>query len=155
MLNTGMPAPGFSLLEKRGNEVSLRDFSGKYVVLFIYPKANTSGCTLEAREFAALNGEFEALGAVVIGLSRDTVEVQAKFAEKYELPYLLLSDPEHKVIEEYGAWREKPMYGKKIMGTIRSSFIISPDGKIAAVYDKVKSAGHAEAVLQDLKALIK
>lgn len=147
MLKTGDNAPDITLKDKNGTDVSLSDFKGKTVVLYFYSKDNTSGCTRQACAFAALNGEFEKKGAVVIGVSRDSVASHVKFAEKCELPFILLSDPELKAIQAYGVWQEKKNYGKTVMGVVRTTFIIDKDGKIAKILPKVKPDTNAEEVL--------
>ena len=131
MLEAGMKAPAFTLPDKDGNPVRLSDFLGKTVVLYFYPRDNTPGCTRQAQAYAALIGEFHARGAVVIGISKDSVASHQKFAEKYDLPFVLLSDPERQAIEAYGVWQEKKNYGKVSMGVVRSSFVIDPQGVIA------------------------
>lgn len=154
MMENGMKAPSFCLKESGGNEKCLGDFSGKWVVLYFYPKDDTSGCTLEAIEFSALEDEFRKNNAVVIGISPDTCESHARFIGKHNLTVILLSDPERKVLEAYGAWRMKKMYGKEIIGVVRSSVLISPDGTIEKSWDNVKAAGHAAKVLQTLKETV-
>ncbi len=149
-LKPGDAAPAFSGTTDAGTEVSLADFAGKTLVLYFYPKDDTPGCTVEANEFTALAGEFAKKGAVVLGVSRDTVKSHCKFRDKYGLKVALLSDPELAVQKAYGAFGEKNMYGKKVEGTIRSTFVIGPDGKLTHVYGTVKSAGHAAKVLADL-----
>jgi peroxiredoxin Q/BCP len=146
-LKEGSKAPAFSLTADDGKTVKLSDFKGQRVILFFYPRANTPGCTQESCDFRDEIAAFKKRKAVVLGVSRDTPEAQAKFKEKYELPFPLLSDPDHAVHEAYGAWGEKVMYGKKIIGAIRSTAIIGADGKIEKVFPKVKVAGHAQAVL--------
>ena len=133
MLEKGTKAPDFTLFDKDGNEVSLSDFSGKKIVLYFYPKDNTPGCTRQACAFAESFEKFKELDAVVIGISKDSVSSHVKFAEKYSLPFVLLSDPEHKVIEAFGAWQEKKNYGKTYFGTVRSTFIIDENGMIEKV----------------------
>ena len=147
MLTIGTQAPNFTLFDKNGNAVSLSDFLGKRVVLYFYPKDNTPGCTRQACAFAGAYKEFEARGVVVIGISRDSVASHQKFAEKYELPFILLSDPDRIAIEAYGAWQEKKMAGKVGMGVVRTTFIINEDGLIAAVMPKVKPDTNAQDIL--------
>ena len=151
MLKTGVKAPDFTLTDKNGNEVSLTDFRGKKIVLYFYPKDNTSGCTKQALGFADLNGENKKSGAVVIGISRDSAKSHAGFAEKYGLPFVLLSDPEHKVTEQYGAWQEKKLYGKISMGVVRTTFVIDEDGTIIKVFEKASASLNPYEVVEFLK----
>ena len=148
MLNIGDKAPAFTLKDKDGADVSLSDFAGKKVVLYFYPKDNTPGCTRQACAFAAAYREFKKKGAVVIGVSRDSVASHVKFAEKFSLPFILLSDPELTAIQAYGVWQEKKNYGKVTMGVVRTTFIIDGDGKIAAVMPKVNPDSNAAQVLE-------
>ena len=150
MLNIGDKAPNFTLSDKNGNDVSLNDFLGKKVVLYFYPKDNTPGCTRQACAFAGLYHEFEKKGAVVIGISKDSVASHIKFAEKYNLPFILLSDPERIAIEAYGVWQEKKLYGKPSMGVVRTTFIIDEEGKILRVMNKVKPDTNAQEILSEL-----
>ncbi len=150
MLEKGMKAPDFALSDKDGNIVRLSDFAGKKVVLYFYPKDNTPGCTRQACAFAAAYDEFARKNAVVIGVSRDGAQLHAKFAEKYNLPFILLSDPDHAVTEAYGAWQEKKLYGKVSMGVVRSTFVIDEHGNIASVMPKVKPDTNAAEVLAQL-----
>ena len=147
MLKVGDKAPAFTLKDKDNNDVSLSDFAGKKVVLYFYPKDNTSGCTKQACAFAASYGLFKKKGAVVIGVSRDSVSSHVKFAEKYELPFILLSDPELQVINAYGVWQEKKNYGKVSMGVVRTTYIIDENGVITHVMPKVKPDTNAAEVL--------
>ncbi|KIV68253.1 Thiol peroxidase, Bcp-type [Rhizobium sp. UR51a] len=133
--------------------MTLSKLQGKAVVLYFYPKDDTSGCTAEAIDFSALGGEFEAANTVVIGISPDSVKSHDKFAAKHSLSVMLASDEERKVLEAYGVWKEKSMYGKKYMGVERTTFLVGPDGKIAEIWNKVKVAGHAQAVLDAAKKL--
>ena len=151
MLEKGTKAPDFNLFDKDGNEVSLSDFSGKKIVLYFYPKDNTPGCTRQACAFAESFEKFKELDAVVIGISKDSVSSHVKFAEKYSLPFVLLSDPEHKVIEAFGAWQEKKNYGKTYFGTVRSTFIIDENGIIEKVMPKVKPDTNAAEILEYLE----
>ena len=151
MLEAGMKAPDFTLPDKDGKPVSLSDFLGNRVVLYFYPKDNTPGCTRQACAFAGAYSEFRQLGAVVIGVSRDSAASHQKFAEKNSLPFILLSDPERLAIEAYGVWQEKKNYGKVSMGVVRSTFIIGPDGTIEKVMPKVKPDTNAEDVLKFLR----
>ncbi|MGK3999978.1 peroxiredoxin [Sorangium sp. So ce1024] len=147
MLNAGDRAPDFSLESDSGKTVSLADFPGKTVVLYFYPKDDTPGCTREAQAFSEALQAFAEAGAVVLGVSRDSVERHRKFRDKYDLGVTLLSDPDLAAHEAYGAYGEKTMYGKKVMGTIRSTFIIGPDRTLKHVFSGVKVDGHADAVL--------
>ena len=150
MLTIGTQAPNFTLFDKNGNAVSLSDFLGKRVVLYFYPKDNTPGCTRQACAFAGAYKEFEARGVVVIGISRDSVASHQKFAEKYELPFILLSDPDRVAIEAYGVWQEKKNYGKVSMGVVRSTYLIDAEGKIEAVMPNVKPDTNAAEILEML-----
>ena len=152
MLIQGQKAPDFKLTDKDGNEVSLHDFAGKKVVLYFYPKDNTSGCSKQAALFAELNSDIEALGAVIVGVSRDSEASHRKFAEKYSLPFLLLSDPDRTVHEQYGVWQEKKTCGKVGMGVVRTTFIIDGDGNIEKVMEKVKADTNPAEVLGYLNA---
>ena len=151
MLQPGAIAPDFTLPNQDGVPVSLRDFRGKQVVLYFYPKDNTPGCTRQACAFAGAFEEFQQIGAVVIGISKDSTASHKKFAEKYGLPFLLLSDPELAVIQAYGVWQEKKLYGKVSMGVVRSTFIIGENGVIEKVMPKVKPDTNAAEVLAYLK----
>lgn len=151
MLEAGMKAPDFTLSDKNGKSVSLSDFLGKKVVLYFYPKDNTPGCTRQACAFAGLYKEFQAKGVEVIGISKDSVASHVKFAEKYNLPFILLSDPEKKAIEPYGVWQEKKMAGKVGMGVVRTTFIIDEEGKITKIMPKVKPDTNAEEILDKLQ----
>ena len=147
MLEAGMQAPAFMLADKDGRMVSLSDFLGKKVVLYFYPKDNTPGCTRQACAFAAAYGEFEKKNAVVIGISKDSVTSHEKFAEKYNLPFILLSDPELQAIQAYGVWQEKKLYGKTSMGVVRTTFLIDEKGIIVKVMPKVKPDTNATEML--------
>ena len=151
MLQEGMHAPAVMLADKDGKMVSLSDFLGKKVVLYFYPKDNTPGCTRQACAFAAAYSEFEKKNAVVIGISKDSVSSHEKFAEKYNLPFILLSDPDLQAIRAYGVWQEKKPYGKTSMGVVRTTFIIDEQGKILKVMPKVKPDTNATEVLDILK----
>jgi peroxiredoxin Q/BCP len=144
-------APAFSLLDQDGNKISLKDFAGKTVVLFFYPKADTPGCTIEACGFRDVYKKIQATGTVILGVSADEPAKQKKFEEKFKLPYPLLADTDKKVCESYGVIQEKSMYGKKYMGIARMTFIIGPTGRIQHIYEKVKAEGHADEVLAYLK----
>ena len=147
MLEVGMKAPDFTLLDKRGNSVSLSDFQGKKVVLYFYPKDSTPGCTRQACAFAQNHSNFEDKNVVVIGISKDSVASHLKFAEKYELPFVLLSDPELQAIQAYGVWQEKKLYGKVSMGVVRSTYLIDEQGVIEKVMPKVKPDTNAAEIL--------
>ena len=147
MLEVGMKAPAFTLPDKDGNLVSLSDFAGKRVVLYFYPRDNTPGCTRQACAFAAAYEAFKALDAVVIGVSKDSAASHQKFAQKHELPFILLSDPELAAIQAYGVWQEKKNYGKVSMGVVRSTFIIDEYGMVEKVMPKVKPDTNAGDVL--------
>ena len=150
MLEIGMKAPEFTLMDKDGNAVSLTDLKGKKVVVYFYPKDNTPGCTRQACGFAAAYAEFEKRGTVVIGVSKDSVASHVKFAEKYQLPFILVSDPELQAITAYDVWQEKKMCGKVGMGVVRTTFIIDENGNIAHVMPKVKPDTNAEEILAKL-----
>jgi peroxiredoxin Q/BCP len=150
MLEIGMKAPNFTLKDKNGNNVSLSDFLGKKIVLYFYPKDNTPGCTRQACAFAGAYKQFEAKGIEVIGISKDSVASHIKFAEKYDLPFILLSDPDRIAIEAYGVWQEKKMCGKVSMGVVRTTFIIDEDGNIEKVMPKVKPDTNAADILAEL-----
>jgi peroxiredoxin Q/BCP len=147
VVREGQPAPDFTLVSDTGEEVSLSDFRGRPVVLYFYPKDDTPGCTTQARGIRDAYGEFEQSGAVVLGISPDSVKRHVKFKEKYGLPFTLLADPEHEVAERYGVWGEKRFMGKTFLGVSRSTFVIAPDGTVAKVMHKVKPATHADDVL--------
>lgn len=151
MLQQGTKAPDFTLPDKDNHPVSLSDFKGKKVILYFYPKDNTKGCTTQACTFRDAYSEFEALGAVVIGVSKDSTRSHTNFASKYELPFLLLSDPKTEVIQAYDVWKEKKMYGKTYMGIVRTTYIIDEAGMIEKVYEKVKPAENADQILEHLK----
>ena len=143
----GENAPDFSLPRDGGGNVSLRDFRGKKLVLFFYPKADTPGCTREAIAFTALSDEFSRSGAVVVGISADPVKAQEKFRDKHSLLVPLISDEAHEMLEAYGVWGEKSLYGRRFMGIVRTTVLIGPDGRIARVWRNVKVDGHADEVL--------
>ena len=150
MLEIGMKAPAFTLSNKDGNTVSLSDFLGKKVVLYFYPKDNTPGCTRQACAFAAAYEDFKSKDVVVIGISKDSVASHLKFAQKHDLPFILLSDPELQAIQAYGVWQEKKLYGKVSMGVVRSTFIIDEQGNIEKVMPKVKPDTNAAEILDYL-----
>jgi peroxiredoxin Q/BCP len=150
MIKEGQKAPNFKLTADDGSTVSLKDLKGKTVILYFYPKANTSGCTVEACDFRDAKPAFTKKGAVVLGVSPDPVKNLVKFRDKYDLSFKLLSDEDHSVAEAYGVWAEKSLYGRKFMGILRTTFVIGPDGKIEKVYEKVKVKDHAQNVLEGI-----
>ena len=151
MLEAGMKAPDFTLLDKEGKEVSLKDFAGKKVVVYFYPKDSTPGCTKQACAFRDAYSDYEQLGVPVIGISKDSVRSHMNFATKQDLPFILLSDPELKAIQAYDVWQEKKLYGKVSMGVVRTAYLIGEDGVIEKVYNKVKPAENAREILDHLK----
>ena len=153
MIEDGQPALDFTLPRDGGGEVTLSALKGQPVVVYFYPKADTSGCTKQALGFTELGAEFEAAGATVLGISKDPVKKLDKFRDKHTLGVTLLSDEDSDVCERYGVWKEKSMYGKTYMGIERSTFLIDADGKVAQSWRKVKVPGHVEAVLKAVKAL--
>ena len=150
MLEIGMKAPEFTLSDKDGNTVSLSDYLGRKVVVYFYAKDNTPGCTRQACAFAAAYEGFQSRDVVVIGISKDSAQSHLKFAQKHDLPFILLSDPELQAIQAYGVWQEKKLYGKVSMGVVRSTFIIDEHGKIKKVMPKVKPDTNAAEILQYL-----
>jgi len=150
MLEVGAKAPNFTLNDADGNPVSLSDFAGKRVVVYFYPRDNTPGCTRQACAFAAAYQGFRKIDAVVIGISKDSVASHRKFADKYELPFILLADPELQAIQAFGVWQEKKNYGKVSMGVVRSTFVIAPDGTVEKVMPKVKPDTNAAEILEYL-----
>ena len=152
MLEVGMKAPQFTLPDKNGNMVSLSDFLGKKVVLYFYPKDNTPGCTRQACAFALKNKEIENKNAVVIGISKDSVNSHLNFATKHNLPFVLLSDSDLSAIQAYGVWQEKKLYGKVSMGVVRMTFLIDEQGNIQAVMPKVKPDTNADEILTLLES---
>ena len=151
MLEAGMKAPEFTLQDKDGKEVSLSDFAGKKIIIYFYPKDDTPGCTTQACAFAGSYAEFKTLGAVVIGISKDSVASHQKFAEKYNLPFLLLADPEKIAIEAYDVWQEKKNYGKVSMGVVRTTYIIDEAGIIEKVMKNAKPDTNAQEILEYIK----
>ena len=151
MLEQNTKAPDFTLSDKDGKQVSLSDFLGRKVVLYFYPKDNTPGCTRQACAFAGAYEEFQRLGVTVIGISKDSVASHVKFVEKYNLPFVLLSDPELQAIKAYDVWQEKKMCGKVSMGVVRTTYIIDEEGKIAHVMPKVKPDTNAAEILEMLQ----
>jgi peroxiredoxin Q/BCP len=150
-LEEGKKAPAFSLKDQGGKTVKLADFKGKFVVVYFYPKDNTPGCTTEACDFRDEHTALMDMGTVVLGVSPDDEKSHQKFVAKHGLPFPLLVDTDHAVAEKYGAWGEKNMYGRKMMGIIRSTFLIGPDGTLVRAWPKVKVAGHVEQVKQALQ----
>ncbi len=146
-LKEGDPAPEISLDTDSGEHFTLSSLQGQNVVLYFYPKADTPGCTTEACDFRATSETFTKANTVIVGVSPDPSKAQAKFKAKFDLPFRLLADTDHKAAEEYGVWKEKSMYGKKYMGVDRTTFVIGPDGKIKKIFPKVKVDGHAQEVL--------
>jgi peroxiredoxin Q/BCP len=146
ILKKGDKAPEFKLPDKDGKKISLKDYRGKWVIVYFYPKDDTPGCTIEAREFTKSIDDFAKLDAVILGISGDTAESHIKFTEKYGLKITLLSDEDHNVMENFGAWGIKKMFGKEYWGVIRSTFLIDPDGNIAAPWYKVQVKGHVDDV---------
>lgn len=153
ILEAGNKAPKFDLESDAGGHLTLGDFAGKWLILYFYPKDNTPGCTREAQDFTAAGtlASLKKLGAAVVGVSKDSIKSHCTFRDKFALKFPLLSDPELSVHEAYGAYGEKTMYGKKVQGVIRSTFLIGPDGKIASVWRGVKVDGHVAKVLQALQ----
>ena len=147
MIEAGKRAPAWKLTSSDGEIVSLANYAGKTLVMYFYPKDDTPGCTIEAKDFQAAKKKLDKLGASVVGISRDSLESHCKFRDKYGLGFPLLSDPDKKVIEAYGAWGEKNMYGKKSMGILRTTVIVGPDGKVQKIFPRVKVAGHVDKVL--------
>ena len=144
-------APDFTLQDENGKEISLKSLRGKVVVLYFYPRADTPGCTVEACEFRDTYKQMQKTGAVLLGISPDTPQAQKKFQDKFKLPFSLLADADKKIADAFGVLQEKNMYGKKVMGIVRTTFIIGPDGKIQHIFPKVKAEGHAGEVLAYLK----
>lgn len=153
MLEVGQKAPDFTLLDQDGEEVTLSALAGRPVVVYFYPRSDTPGCTTQACGIRDTWSRFEAAGAAVLGISPDDVDAQASFVAKYDLPHTILADPEHEVIETYGAWGERVNYGKRYLGVIRSTVLVDADGNVAAVWPKVSPADHAEKVLQAIESL--
>ena len=152
-VTAGSKAPSFTLACDGGGKVSLSDFKGQKLVLYFYPKADTSGCTREAIDFSRLKAAFTKAGTAILGVSADPVPKLDKFKTKHSLKVALGSDETHKMLEAYGVWAEKSLYGRKYMGILRNTYLIGPDGKVAEVWEKVKVDGHAEKVLAAAKAL--
>ncbi len=150
MVAVGEEAPDFVLESDEKKQVSLKSFRGKRVVLYFYPKDQTPGCTTEALEFKEMAKEFAKEGAIIVGVSKDSVESHQKFKQKHALPFTLLSDPQATVLDTYGVWKEKSLYGKKFMGTERTTFLVDEQGIVRKIYRKVKPEGHAQTCLVDL-----
>ena len=146
-----MKVKDFCLPDENGKKICLKDFEGKWIILYFYPRDSTSGCTKEAIDFSEHIDDFKKMNAVVIGISPDSQQSHKKFIEKYNLKIILLSDEGHKVLQKYGVWQLKKMYGREYYGVVRSTFLINPDGKIVHEWRKVKVKGHVEEVLQKLK----
>ena len=152
MLEIGTKAPDFTLLDQNGENVSLNDFRGKKVILYFYPKDSTPGCTKQACAFSELNPHFIEANAQIIGISKDSVASHKRFEQKYQLPFILLSDSELEVIKSYDVWKEKNMYGKKVMGVVRSTYLINEEGIIEKAFTKVKAADDAERMLREIES---
>jgi peroxiredoxin Q/BCP len=152
-LREGLKAPAFKLPRDGGGEVALKDFAGRNLVLYFFPKADTPGCTREAVDFSKLQGRFERANTAVLGVSADPVERQDRFKRKHKLKVTLGSDPTHRMLSAYGAWGEKSLYGRTFMGVIRKTVLIGADGRVVRIWPKVSVAGHAEEVLEAVQAL--
>lgn len=150
MLAVGDSAPDFSAKTDGGGQVRLSDLRGQRVVLYFYPKDSTPGCTTEACAFRDAHEEFSAQNCAVVGVSTDSIKSHERFSTRHQLPFRLVSDPDHKISESYGAWRQKTLFGRQYMGIVRSTFVIGADGRIEATYDRVKVAGHIDEVLANL-----
>jgi peroxiredoxin Q/BCP len=153
MLAEGIKAPDFSLPDQNGDIHNLADYKGRWLILYFYPKDMTPGCTTEACNFRDQFPTFQELDVVVFGISKDSIKNHAKFAEKYRLPFVLLSDESSEICEKYDVWKTKSLYGRSFLGIIRTTYLINPDGKIAKVYPKVKVKEHAVEVLKDLRTI--
>ena len=151
-LSPGEMAPAFTLPRDGGGSISLADFAGRKLVLYFYPRADTSGCTKEAIDFSRLKGAFSKAGTEILGVSADPVPAQDKFKAKHKLAIALASDEKHRMLEAYGVWQEKLMYGRKFMGIVRTTVLIGPDQRVARVWPKVSVTGHAEEVLAAARA---
>ena len=152
MLEEGKRAPAFTLESDDGSKVALKDYKGRWLVVYFYPRDNTPGCTTEAQDFNKALKKLEKADAAVVGISKDSIASHCKFRDKYKLKFPLLSDPDGKVLEKYGAWGEKNMYGKKMMGIIRTTVVVNPEGKVHKVFAKVRVKGHVDKVLEALEA---
>ncbi len=153
MIRVGEKAPGFCLPDKDEKEVCLKDFRGKWIVLYFYPKDNTSGCTIEAADFSTTKEQFKKLNAEILGVSVDSVASHRDFARKHSLTITLLSDKERRIVNDWGVWGKKKLYGKEYEGIIRSTFLIDPEGTVREVWDKVSVQDHVKTVMERLKAL--
>ncbi|MBN2461505.1 MAG: peroxiredoxin [Candidatus Cloacimonetes bacterium] len=153
-LQIGDKAPDFKISSQPDKSTSLRDYTGKWIVLYFYPRDNTPGCTLEARDFSCLVDEFAILDAVILGVSKDSLASHRNFITRHNLNIELLSDPGSEVMKSYGVWRMKNMHSREFPGAVRSTFLIDPEGRIAAIWDNVRAKGHAEAVLGYLKKIL-
>ena len=153
MVEVGKKAPAFTLESSEGGKVKLADFAGKVVVLYFYPRDNTPGCTIEAENFRDAIPALEKLGAVVLGVSKDSIASHCKFRDKLGLGFPLLSDPEGQVIEKYGAWGEKNMYGRTSMGIVRTTVVVDREGRVVKVFPKVRVKGHVEKVVDIVRGL--
>lgn len=151
MLKEGETAPDFTAIDSDGRKISLKNFKGKQVILYFFPKANTPGCTMETCDFRDHHNVLKKLGAVVLGMSADPQKAQANFATKYDVPFPLLCDENKKILLAYGVWKEKSLYGRKFMGIERTTVLIGEDGKIKKIFPKVKVKGHVEEVLESIK----
>ena len=147
----GKKAPAFKLPDEGGKTHTLKEYAGKWLLIYFYPKDDTPGCTIEACTIRDQFKDFKKIGATVVGVSTDSVKSHKKFKDAYELPFTLLADEDKKMVSAYGVWTEKSMYGRKYMGTVRSSFLVDPKGIVRKVYEKVKPAKHAAEVIADLK----
>ncbi|TQD26400.1 thioredoxin-dependent thiol peroxidase [Methanolobus vulcani] len=152
-LTENQKAPDFCLPDQNENNVCLKDFEGKWIVLYFYPKDNTSGCTKEAQDFTALKDDFESENAIILGVSKDSIKSHIKFIEKKELGITLLSDEDTSIHQKYDVWRMKKNYGKEYLGTVRSTFLIDPEGNIAKIWDNVRVKEHAEKVFGVLREI--
>lgn len=153
-IEEGRKAPDFTLQTHTGEKLKLSSLRGSTVILYFYPKDDTPGCTKEACGFRDQQVALQAHNTVVLGISPDSVESHVRFRDKYDLPFVLLADPEHVVAEKFGAWREKTLYGKKSMGIVRSTFVIDTEGRVAKLYKNVRADGHAEKVVAAVEALL-
>ena len=153
MLDIGDKVPAFSLPTNGGGKLSLKDLKGKKAVIYFYPKDMTPGCTTEANDFKDRIKDFQKAGALVVGVSKDSVTRHDKFVDKYDLPFVLVSDEEGTMCDDFGVWQEKKLYGKTFMGIVRATFVIDEKGKVAAVWPKVKVKGHVDEVLAAVKDL--
>lgn len=153
MIKINKKAPDFCLKNQNAEDVCLKDYKGRWTVVYFYPKDNTPGCTLEAKNFSQHAKDFEQKNVSIIGISPDSSTSHKKFEDKHDLSITLLSDPDHKTLEKYGVWKPKKLYGREFMGVVRSTFLIDPDGKIAHIWGKVKVAGHIEDVMNKLEEM--